>query len=60
MQEYIDNGCQLAWLIDHFKEQVFIYSQGNDVKTIKSLDIQLSGDPVFPGFILDLTAIDRS
>ncbi|MCF2507011.1 Uma2 family endonuclease [Dyadobacter sp. CY107] len=60
MQEYIDNGCQLAWLIDRFKEQVFIYSQGTEVRTIKSLDIQLSGDPVFPGFILDLAAIDKS
>lgn len=60
MQEYLDNGCRLAWLIDRFKEQVFIYSQGTEVRTIKSLDIQLSGDPVFPGFVLDLAAIDKS
>ncbi|MCF0063891.1 Uma2 family endonuclease [Dyadobacter chenwenxiniae] len=60
MQEYINNGCQLAWLIDRFSQQVLIYSQGNEVQTIKSLDVQLSGDPVFPGFVLDLSAIEKS
>lgn len=60
MQEYMENGCQLAWLIDVFEKQVFIYGQGNDVKIIRSLDVQLSGDPVFPGFVLDPSAIEKS
>jgi len=60
MQEYVENGCQLAWLIDRFKKQVFIYRAGKDVEAIKSLDVQLSGDPLFPGFVLDLSTIETS
>ena len=60
MQEYMDNGCELGWLIDRFKERVYVYSKGKEVTQINSLDIQLSGDPVFPGFVLDLAAIDKS
>ncbi|MCF2486555.1 Uma2 family endonuclease [Dyadobacter sp. CY347] len=60
MQEYMENGCRLAWLIDRYKMQVLIYSQGREMQKIKSLDIQLSGDPVLPGFVLDLAAIDKS
>jgi hypothetical protein len=59
MHEYIENGCKLAWLIDRFSKQVIIYSQGNDVKRLKGLDVKLSGDPVLPGFVLDLSAIER-
>lgn len=57
MVEYIENGCQLAWLIDRFRKQVTIYSQDNSVQTLNGLDTQLSGDPLFPGFVLDLSAI---
>lgn len=57
MHEYIENGCQLAWLIDRFKKQVIIYTPDNEVVTLKGLDIKLSGDPLFPGFVLDLSTI---
>ncbi|WP_256565295.1 Uma2 family endonuclease [Dyadobacter chenhuakuii] len=60
MQEYMENGCQLAWLIDRFDEQVFIYNPGKEVKIIKGMGGQLSGDPLFPGFMLDLSLIDQS
>jgi Uma2 family endonuclease len=60
MQEYMDNGCRLAWLIDRFKETVHVYEPGRDIVKYQSLDVRLSGEPVFPGFVLDLAEIDRS
>ncbi|MCF2501079.1 Uma2 family endonuclease [Dyadobacter chenhuakuii] len=60
MQEYIDNGCQLAWLIDRFKERVSIYRSGREIEHINSFNTPLSGDPLFPGFKLDLSLIDQS
>ncbi|MCE7071830.1 Uma2 family endonuclease [Dyadobacter sp. CY327] len=60
MQEYIDNGCQLAWLIDRFKERVSIYRSGREIEHINSFNTPLSGDPLFPGFMLDLSLIDQS
>jgi Uma2 family endonuclease len=53
MQEYIDNGVRLAWLIDTTKNQVEIYRPGQDVKVLES-PATLSGEDVLPGFVLDL------
>ncbi|MCE7066221.1 Uma2 family endonuclease [Dyadobacter sp. CY326] len=59
MLEYMENGCQLGWLIDRFGEQVFIYAPGKHVETVNGLNVQLLGDPLFPGFALDLSAIEK-
>jgi Uma2 family endonuclease len=59
MDEYMANGCQLGWLIDRFDQKVYVYTVGHEVVQYKSLDIQLSGEPLFPGFVLDLSAIER-
>lgn len=53
MQEYLDNGLRLGWLIDPKKQQVEIYRPGRDVEIIK-LPANLSGEDVLPGFILPL------
>ena len=56
MQEYLDNGAKLGWLIDRQNQQVEIYRQGKAVATIKSPQ-SLSGEEILPGFVLDLTEI---
>lgn len=50
MQEYMDNGCRLAWLIDRTNEQVFIYRQNGTVSLVDDFTQKLSGEDVLPGF----------
>ena len=56
MQEYLDNGAKLGWLIDRQNQQVEIYRLGKAAETIKSPQ-SLSGEEILPGFVLDLTEI---
>ncbi len=51
MQEYMDSGVRLGWLINPQKQQVEIYRQGS-VKEVRSLPTELSGEAVLPGFTL--------
>ena len=58
MQEYLENGAQLGWLINPQNQQAEIYRPG---KAVAVLDhpLELSGEPVLPGFILNLRRIWR-
>ncbi|MEH2128988.1 Uma2 family endonuclease [Nostoc sp.] len=56
MQEYIDNGVRLGWLIDPQNQQVEIYRPGEDVEILRS-PTSLSGEDVLPGFVLNLAQI---
>ena len=56
MQEYIDNGAILGWLIDRKNKQVEIYRPGKEVEILEN-PATLSGEDVLPGFVLDLTLI---
>ena len=56
MQEYIDNGALLGWLIDCKKRQVYIYRPGVAMECLDN-PATVSGDPVLPGFVLDLSKI---
>ncbi|MBD2512653.1 Uma2 family endonuclease [Nostoc muscorum FACHB-395] len=56
MQEYIENGVRLGWLIDPQNQQVEIYRPGQEVGVLQS-PTSLSGEDVLPGFILDLAQI---
>ncbi len=58
MQEYIDNGVKLGWLINPKMRQVEIYRLGQLVEILTSPQ-QLSGEDVLPGFILNLSIIWR-
>ncbi len=51
MEEYIDNGARLGWLIDPIDKQVYIYRPGQPVETLDN-PVTVSGDPVLPGFVL--------
>ena len=56
MQEYIENGVRLGWLLDPQNQRVEIYRPGQDVEVLQS-PTSLSGEDVLPGFMLDLTQI---
>jgi len=56
MQEYIDNGVRLGWLIDPKTQQVEIYRQGRSPAVLSS-PTTLSGDEVLPGFTLDMAVV---
>ena len=56
MQEYMDNGARLGWLIDPKGKQVEIYRQGREKEVLLS-PTQLEGEEVLPGWVLDLRGI---
>jgi Uma2 family endonuclease len=56
MQEYINNGVRLGWLIDPQNQSVEIYRPGKEVEVLHS-PTSLSGEDVLPGFVLDLAQI---
>ncbi len=53
MQEYINSGLRLGWLINPQNQQVEIYRQ-NQAMEIVELPTTLSGEEVLPGFVLEL------
>lgn len=56
MQEYINNGASLGWLIDRQNHQFYIYRPNVDVECLDN-PVTVSGDSVLPGFNLDLAKI---
>ncbi|MEH2082642.1 MAG: Uma2 family endonuclease [Nostoc sp.] len=56
MQEYIDNGTQLGWLIDRKQNQVFIYRPNIPIEKLDNPKT-LSDESLLPGFVLDLSHI---
>jgi Uma2 family endonuclease len=56
MQEYIQNGAKLGWLIDRKNKQVEMYRPGREIEILDN-PLILSGEDILPGFILDLSMI---
>jgi Uma2 family endonuclease len=56
MQEYLDNGTSLGWLIDPQSQTVEIYRSGQNVEILQS-PTSLSGEAVLPGFVLNLKGV---
>jgi len=56
MQEYMENGAQLGWLIDPQNRCVEVYREGQEVEVLKSPS-KVSGESVLPGFSLNLKRI---
>jgi len=56
MQEYIENDAALGWLINPQQQQVYIYRQELPVECLENPETAI-GEPVLPGFILDLRKI---
>jgi Uma2 family endonuclease len=56
MQEYIDNGVKLGWLINRKNRQVEIYRQGEEKQVLDNPDY-ISGEEILPDFTLNLQSI---
>jgi Uma2 family endonuclease len=56
MREYGENGARLGWLIDPEERKVHVYRPKDQVETAYKPD-KVSGDPILPGFVLDLKPI---
>lgn len=50
MQEYLDNGARLGWLIDPLEKRAYVYRPGQAPEIFDD-PAELSGDPVLPGFV---------
>lgn len=59
MQEYLDNGAQLGWLIDPIEKKVYIYRPQAPVACLDNPQT-ISGDPVLLGFLLELGRVWNS
>lgn len=59
MEEYMENGARLGWLIDMDEERIWIYEEGKEVRLCEGLKGKLSGEPYLPGFALDLDELKR-
>ena len=51
--EFMECGCQLAWLIDPEAQQTTVYRAGGSETTVPFDEI-LSGEKVLPGFSVKL------
>jgi Uma2 family endonuclease len=56
MQEYMDNGAQLGWLIDPLERKVYIYSPSSASVCLDN-PAKISGEPVLRRFELHLSRI---
>jgi Uma2 family endonuclease len=56
LEEYIESGARLGWLIDPFERRVHVYQPGRPPEVLADPG-EVAGDPVLPGFVLPLDVI---
>lgn len=56
MDEYLEAGVRLSWLLDPVEGRAYVYASGQPVTELDR-PARLSGDPVLPGFVLELAAV---
>jgi len=56
MKEYMANGAQLGWLLDPLTRRVYVYRPGVPEERLDD-PATLAGDPVLPGFVLDVQRV---
>ena len=56
MEEYIENGARLGWLIDPKNKRVYVYRPNSEEEILKN-STTTSGEDVLKDFELDLTEI---
>ena len=54
MEQWLANGVQVGFLLNDKPETAYVYRPNQPVEIIKGFDNDLSGEPVLPGFQLDL------
>jgi Uma2 family endonuclease len=56
MQEYLDNGARLGWLIDPLERVVYVYRPEEAVERLEAPE-EVSGESVLSGFVLRLRTV---
>ena len=56
MEEYIENGAALGWLIDVQDKKVYVYQQNTTVQELENPS-EVSGEPLLSGFVLQMKKI---
>lgn len=56
MQEYIDNGAQLGWLIDPLERKIHVYRPNTQTEILDDPQT-ISGEPLLRGFVLDVASV---
>lgn len=54
MEQWLANGAQLGFLLTDEPETAYVYRPGQPVEIVQGFANELSGEPVLPGFRLDL------
>jgi Uma2 family endonuclease len=57
MEEWINNGSRLGWIIDPDAEEAYVYRPGQPVEEVKGFNHELKGENGLPGFKLLLSDI---
>ena len=57
MEKWMENGSELAWLIDPIQQKTYIYQPNVAVYEVTDFDQKLSGGTLLPGFELDLARL---
>jgi len=57
MEEYLDNGARLGWLIDPENRQVYLYRPGAEVEQLNNPDILRGDESVLSDFVLVMADI---
>jgi Uma2 family endonuclease len=55
MEEWMENGCLMAWLINPKTEKVYVYRTEGLVHIIEGFDKKVSGEDILPDFELILS-----
>jgi Uma2 family endonuclease len=56
MEEYIENGVALGWLVNPIERKIYVYRPNEKIEVLENPS-QVSGEPLLRGFTLDLKEI---
>lgn len=56
MDEYLENGAELGWLIDVGEKQVYVCRQQTPPEILEN-PVEVSGEPLLKGFVLRMNTL---
>ncbi len=58
VEDWLDAGCRVVWLVDPSRQTVQVHQRGSEAKVLRVSDTR-SGEPLLPGFSLVVAEIFR-
>ena len=56
-EEWMANGCKLAWLINPKTQKTYIFRENQEIEIVNGFDKKLTGEGILIGFELDLSIL---